>query len=56
MICWVRSIYRMIRHMLPFDGHDWVNDEEDVPALVTTGHCGTCGASDVVWKRRGGRA
>lgn len=55
VICWLKTIYRTIRYTwlqgIPMMGHDYVNEEEDVPALVTTTKCKVCGHHEVLWER-----
>lgn len=58
--CWLRAVWYAITNPPamsgPFagafvSGHFYQNEEEDVPALVTTGHCIDCKQLSVTWKR-----
>jgi hypothetical protein len=55
-ICFIVRWYRSIRYGANIDGHDWVEEEVDVPALVTISKCEICGEYDVSWKRQYWRA
>lgn len=54
IICYLKSIWRSIQVGWPFNypcsGHSYVNEEEDIPALVTTSKCEMCGKYDISWK------
>lgn len=58
LVCWVRSIYRSVRHGFVFDGIavdgcDYVEaePEEGQPAGVSVLHCATCGRLSVAWRQ-----
>lgn len=62
IFCFLRAIWRTFTHPIGFtrvngetvvcSGHKLQNDEEDISALVTTGHCMDCGKRDISWVRK----
>ena len=59
VFCLLRGLWRTwksrarTRNWTAIEGHDWANEEEDIPALVTISRCETCGITDMVWRRQG---
>ena len=47
--CWLVGLWMGYRY--DADGHEWVDEEVDVPALVTTSRCTVCDETDTVWRR-----
>jgi len=50
-ICKIVRLWRSVRYGANIDGCDWVEQEVDIPALVTTSKCEICGRWDTSWKR-----
>lgn len=50
-LCLLRGWWNTLTLGVSCSGHEMHNEEEDVPALVTTGRCADCGSRSVVWKR-----
>jgi hypothetical protein len=52
LICWLRTAWYSGFSTPEVSGCDYdMNEEEDVPALVTTARCKCCGEYSVTWKR-----
>lgn len=51
LLCKIREIFRTVRYGGPIDGHDWVNDLDDVHVIITVDYCKTCGEEEISWKR-----
>ena len=50
-ICVIVGLWRSLRHFAHVSGCDYVEQENDVPALVSTSRCEICGTWAVDWKR-----
>lgn len=48
--CWLRALWYALT-LGNVSGHEIHDEEENVPALVTTGRCADCGKWSVVWRR-----
>jgi len=50
-ICAITGLWRSLRHFANVSGCDYVDQETDVPALVTTSKCEICGKWSTDWRR-----
>jgi len=52
LICWFKTLYRSLHTFpsYPMSGHDFVDEEVDIRALVTTSKCEVCGKYEVYWE------
>lgn len=57
LLCLLKTIVRSLQigwpMNFPMSGHDFANEEEDVPALVTTSRCENCDRYEVNWRKLG---